>query len=174
MKALALPVSAVAAAVITFFLFIMMGALIVPKKVELGESEFRTLERITPQEQRRKFVGRSVRQLSGLKPLTSRLHHRSFRLTSPMWICLHRRFRAQRRQNFRLVRFQASQWTRSPCLTAMLSRSVRRYHLTRPALRNVVLKVNAKCVSTWIHVASLTTSQHPVRIACSHAKLSVR
>ena len=61
MKALALPVSAVAAAVITFFLFIMMGALIVPKKVELGESEFRTLERITPQEQTQE-IRRTQRQ----------------------------------------------------------------------------------------------------------------
>ena len=61
MKALALPVSAVAAAVITFFLFIIMGALIVPKKVELGESEFRTLERITPQEQTQE-IRRTQRQ----------------------------------------------------------------------------------------------------------------
>ena len=44
-------VSGPIAAVITFLLFIMMGALIVPKAIELKEKEFRTLERITPQDE---------------------------------------------------------------------------------------------------------------------------
>lgn len=40
------------AAVIVVALFIIMGLLIEPKPIELGESEFRTLSRITPQEER--------------------------------------------------------------------------------------------------------------------------
>ena len=40
------------AGVIVVALFIVMGLLIEPKPIELGESEFRTLSRITPQEER--------------------------------------------------------------------------------------------------------------------------
>lgn len=39
------------AAGIVYALFIIMGLLIEPKPIELGENEFRTLSRITPQEQ---------------------------------------------------------------------------------------------------------------------------
>ena len=49
------------AAAIVYALFIIMGMLIEPKPIELGESEFRTLSRITPQEQQQE-IRRTQRQ----------------------------------------------------------------------------------------------------------------
>ncbi len=53
--------AAIVAAVIVVGLFLLMAKLIEPKPVVLGESEFRTLERITPQEETQE-IRRTQRQ----------------------------------------------------------------------------------------------------------------
>lgn len=59
--------AAILAAVVVVALFFLMAWLIVPKPIELGENEFRTLERITPQEETQEIRRTQRKQVKRIK-----------------------------------------------------------------------------------------------------------
>jgi len=162
------------AGAIVVALFILMGWLIEPKPIELGESEFRSLSRVTPQEEAteiRRTTRQNVQriQTADQPPPPPRLSSSRSDVNLPT-----PQIQGAAPATVEIGNVSGFALDAVACPTVTRSQFVHLFRLTLHGLRNVASKAAVMFGSTWTSAVVRSTSKRLAQITCSSVKLNVR